>query len=115
MERRWLLVKLLNYKTMNFLSKSVFAILNSLYSDDKNNVPGCEWDGGDCCNNNNAGGMDYCDDCECLDPDQDAEGTTPQTDTTTGSGYMFSRNHSICSHNLLTRLWVWVLCKSKCV
>lgn len=39
---------------------------NESYCDDGNNNCGCGWDGGDCCGNNN---MNYCDDCECLDPD----------------------------------------------
>jgi len=33
--------------------------------DDENNNAGCDWDGGDCCGNQNK--YDYCKKCECLD------------------------------------------------
>ena len=38
------------------------------WCDDENNNAGCNWDGGDCCNNNVAGWNQYCSACECLDP-----------------------------------------------
>jgi len=34
--------------------------------DDDNNNCECEWDGGDCCGDNV--NIEWCDDCECLDP-----------------------------------------------
>ena len=37
------------------------------YCDDENNNCACEWDGGDCCGSYVI--TDYCDDCDCLDPD----------------------------------------------
>ena len=37
------------------------------YCDDESNNEVCDWDGGDCCGDNVY--TDYCDDCECLDPD----------------------------------------------
>ena len=36
------------------------------YCDDISNTENCGWDGGDCCGNNL--NYDYCDVCECLDP-----------------------------------------------
>ena len=36
------------------------------YCEDYHNHPECNFDGGDCCGEVNT---DYCDDCECLDPD----------------------------------------------
>ena len=35
------------------------------YCDETNNNEGCQWDGDDCCN---GGSHDYCNICECLDP-----------------------------------------------
>jgi len=43
------------------------------YCDDENNNAACNFDGGDCCNNNNFGWNDYCFDCECLDPNAPCE------------------------------------------
>jgi len=38
------------------------------YCDDQNNNPECDFDGGDCCQENPADGWDnYCETCECLD------------------------------------------------
>ena len=39
------------------------------YCDDGNNNCGCEYDGGDCCDSN--ANMDYCSECNCLDPNED--------------------------------------------
>ena len=36
------------------------------FCDDENNNAGCGWDGGACCNNQNAGWDQYCTACECL-------------------------------------------------
>jgi len=36
------------------------------YCDDGNNICGCDWDGGDCCGDNNS--VEFCAKCECLDP-----------------------------------------------
>ena len=33
---------------------------NDGYCDDENNNPGCNFDGGDCCNNNYSGWDEYC-------------------------------------------------------
>jgi len=38
------------------------------YCDDENNNEECEYDGGDCCNNTMDGWDNYCDACECKDP-----------------------------------------------
>jgi len=35
------------------------------YCDDENNICGCDWDGGDCCE----GLLTYCTECQCRDPD----------------------------------------------
>ena len=45
------------------------------YCDDENNMAACNWDGGDCCNNNIP---DYpydtfCTECQCLGPNVDFE------------------------------------------
>ena len=40
------------------------------YCDDLSNIPGCDWDGGYCCNNNYQYWNAYCDNCLCLDPEQ---------------------------------------------
>merc|ERR1711976_896101 len=37
------------------------------YCDDENNTPECEFDGGDCCDNDQDDWDFYCNDCECLD------------------------------------------------
>ncbi len=42
------------------------------FCDDVNNVCGCAWDGGDCCDADSK--FDYCSSCECLDPDQQPDG-----------------------------------------
>jgi len=56
--------------------------------DDKNNNEACEYDGGDCCaksvtnNKGVATGVvitKYCNDCECLDPDNQGEGEAAPT------------------------------------
>merc|ERR1711976_1005602 len=39
------------------------------FCDDENNNEGCEYDGGDCCNNDYQWWDYYCTDCECLDPE----------------------------------------------
>merc|ERR1712044_6175 len=38
------------------------------YCDDENNHEDCDFDGGDCCNNEEDDWDMYCDDCECLEP-----------------------------------------------
>ena len=43
------------------------------YCDDNNNNCGCNWDGGDCCGP--FSGDDYCDSCDCKDPDSEYYGT----------------------------------------
>ena len=50
------------------------------YCDDENNNCGCEWDGGDCCGEEVD--TNYCQECECLDPSQQAT-TTPASCTDT--------------------------------
>ena len=35
--------------------------------DDENNNVGCQFDGGDCCENDYYSWDDYCDDCHCLE------------------------------------------------
>merc|ERR1719450_832946 len=40
------------------------------YCDDPNNHQECQWDGGDCCNNDEEGWDKYCNECECLDPNE---------------------------------------------
>ena len=37
------------------------------YCEDENNNVGCQFDGGDCCENDYYGWDDYCDDCHCLE------------------------------------------------
>ena len=50
------------------------------YCDDENNIEVCNWDGGDCCNNNIQNWDEYCDDCQCF---ENGDGqTTPTTDGT---------------------------------
>ena len=53
------------------------------FCDDENNKEGCEWDGGDCCNNDSDDWDMYCDDCLCLDPTAGGSTTTTTTTTTT--------------------------------
>jgi len=38
------------------------------YCDDDNNNEECEYDGGDCCNNNTSGWDSFCEECKCKDP-----------------------------------------------
>ena len=40
--------------------------------DDENNIPECDWDGGDCCGDNVR--TQYCKECLCLDPKESAAG-----------------------------------------
>jgi len=55
--------------------------INDNYCDDINNTEECEYDGGDCCQENPAEGWNqYCDACECLD----APEPTTQAPTTVG-------------------------------
>ena len=42
------------------------------YCDDENNNAGCDWDGGDCCNNDNPDWDDFCDECACKEPDSES-------------------------------------------
>ena len=52
------------------------------YCDDENNNVDCSYDGGDCCGCNV--NTQYCQVCQCLDPNGSGGGTTcPQTTTTT--------------------------------
>merc|ERR1711981_671476 len=47
--------------------------------DDQNNNAGCEYDGGDCCPLTVPNGevkTNHCEQCECLDPDNQGEPTT---------------------------------------
>ena len=56
------------------------------YCDDENNFEMCAWDGGDCCGSNVL--TDYCDDCECLDPNgysTTTAATTTKASTSFGS------------------------------
>ena len=46
------------------------------YCNDENNVNSCDYDGGDCCNNNNNIPGTLCSECPCLDPNVDT--TTPR-------------------------------------
>ena len=38
------------------------------WCDDENNNCGCEWDGGDCCGEDNKYDPKYCTECACKDP-----------------------------------------------
>ena len=49
------------------------------YCDDLNNNEGCEWDGGDCCNNDNDSWNLYCTACECREPVDPTSPTTRPT------------------------------------
>ena len=44
---------------------------NDTFCDDENNNEECNWDGGACCQGSlfNFHWEEYCDECECLDPD----------------------------------------------
>ena len=43
------------------------------YCDDENNIAACDWDGGDCCNNNIPDYDIFCSVCKCLGPNVDFE------------------------------------------
>jgi len=43
------------------------------YCDDENNTPGCGFDGGDCCDNDNDGWDNYCSECACLEMPETTE------------------------------------------
>merc|ERR1712241_489604 len=58
--------------------KPEFAYDN--YCDDENNKASCNYDGGACCNRDRwefSGWKDYCEDCQCLDPNARPQGTLP--------------------------------------
>ena len=38
------------------------------WCDDDNNNCGCQWDGGDCCGEDNKYDSNYCTECACKDP-----------------------------------------------
>ena len=40
--------------------------IGDTYCDDETNNAACNWDGGDCCNNNNPDWKEYCTICECI-------------------------------------------------
>ena len=44
------------------------TIVGDNYCDDSTNNAKCNFDGGDCCNNDNDGWNNYCSACECKDP-----------------------------------------------
>lgn len=50
---------------------SVKAWQGDGYCDDDNNICGCDWDGGDCCDHNAL--LTHCDQCLCLDPNYEAD------------------------------------------
>ena len=41
------------------------------YCNDENNVAACDWDGGDCCNNDLPDYDIFCSECQCLGPNVD--------------------------------------------
>ena len=41
--------------------------VNDNFCDDENNNPGCNFDGGDCCNNQSPGWNNFCNVCACLE------------------------------------------------
>ena len=51
------------------------ACNNSLWNDnfchDGNNIQECDYDGGDCCNNDSPDWNGNCNNCQCLDPQYD--------------------------------------------
>ena len=49
------------------------------FCDDPNNTPECEYDGGDCCGADVS--LDFCTQCECLDPNVQQESTTTYQST----------------------------------
>ena len=54
--------------TVNTGCESGFAhYIGDGYCDDENNNVGCQFDGGDCCDNDYYNWNDYCDDCHCLE------------------------------------------------
>ena len=53
--------------------------IGDTYCDDETNNAACNWDGGDCCNNDNPDWRKYCKVCHCLDPDESA-GTCDKPD-----------------------------------
>ena len=58
-----------------------------MQSDDNTNVPFCDWDGGDCCNNGNANWNQNCVACECLNPDEGGTGIYCPIRPWKGDGY----------------------------
>merc|ERR1719483_643897 len=43
------------------------------YCDDENNMAACDWDGGDCCNNDIPDYDIFCSECQCLGTNVDFE------------------------------------------
>ena len=62
------------------------------YCDDENNNEGCNWDNGDCCGDNVL--EDYCNECECKDPDAQGKNTGCGAPTTVGDGYCDDENNN---------------------
>ena len=50
------------------------------YCDDQNNVENCDWDGGDCCGDDVK--TNFCQKCQCLDPNFTTQSTTSTTTIT---------------------------------
>merc|ERR1712216_331517 len=52
------------------------AYVGDGFCDDDNNNCGCDWDDGDCCGDSGKNKQfNYCDDCECLEPDTTCAGS----------------------------------------
>ena len=46
--------------------------MNDGYCQDSNNIPECDWDGGDCCNNEYFGWNTTCTNCTCRNPENES-------------------------------------------
>ena len=64
------------------------------YCDDENNMAACEWDGGDCCNNDLPDYDIFCSECQCFGPNVDSELSDFSTSVLSSTGKHFFLNFS---------------------
>ena len=61
----------IDFFTFSYVGCIVPSWRGDNYCDDGNNNEGCDYDGGDCCGSNV--NKTYCQNCECLDPNNGGE------------------------------------------
>lgn len=63
------------------------------FEDDDNNNKECDWDGGDCCDNLGSKQFQYCEKCECKDPNKKAKTPACLLPAYKGDGFCDDQNN----------------------